>query len=155
MVIALSFPRFKIQQLVEFQSIEDPRKRVRGRLAFQDGMNAGAWLLHDSPRYFAASLPTIISIGNSWAGDTKIDNPLNTDTSLNPGGARVSTYAYNLWRILKGYQPYFADPFVRLQYGTDGVFVMKSLARMENGSLPVADIPDPMYQAAILYGQSA
>lgn len=117
---------------------------------FQGGMDAAAWLLLDSGNYFGNGDNNIIEIGNHWAGDKHFTNQLNLDGTLNPDKIQVSDYAYDLWRVLKSYIPN-VNPFAALHFATDGHSVMKSIARLENGSLQVAQVPDGMYLAAVAY----
>ncbi len=101
---------------------------------FQDGMNAGAWLLHDL--YFGEGYNVLGVIGDRWAGKTP--TPPN----------QFSDYSLGLGKIMK------MKPDSVLNYGTDGINLMKGLARDENGTLAVALVPTEMYQAGLVYGQS-
>jgi len=113
---------------------------------FQTGMDYGADLLANGSKYFGSGDNDIISVGNTWAGDTHYTNPLVAQYP----GKKISDYAYSLYRILKGYYGGASIlPFQTLHFATDGINVMKSIARMENGTLTVAAVPDAMYLSAI------
>lgn len=104
----------------------------------QDGLNAAAWLLHDN--YFKPGVSdTPETLGNKWAGDDQ--NKANAAGRQSYGDAIAS--------IMKD------TPFQHLIYGADGPGVMAALAREENGSLPVAEIPAQMYRVAIQYGEAS
>jgi len=114
-------------------------------LAFQktqDGLDASAWLLHDSSKYFGNATPSLHKIGQSWAG-FKGDKDQNG----------IYDYTDELYLIFNSYRTTVKIDDV-LTYGDDAIYVMKSLARMENGSLQVYGIPDEMYLGAVAYGAS-
>ena len=103
----------------------------------QDGLNAAAWLLHDN--YFKGGVSdTPETLGNIWAGDTQHKAAVKGITSYGDAIAQIMGDAATY----------------KMVYGADGPHVMAALAREENGSLQVHNVPFLMYQTAILYGET-
>jgi hypothetical protein len=96
--------------------------------AIQDGLNGGAWLLHDT--YFSNGFNTPASIGDKWSGDST-------------GG-----YGKSVASIMK------VSSGQALDYATDGVSLMQALALMENGHGDVQNIPPADFAAALTYGST-
>lgn len=101
----------------------------------QDGANAAAWLL--AANYFKQGISdTPETLGDKWAGDS--ENKANA--------AGRTSYGDSIAEIMKD------QPLQILTYQADGVLVMATLCREENGTPEAETLSPEIWPLALSYG---